>query len=132
LLKVNEGENQLCLNNIKHSPNKESSMSKGNHRFNWKNKLSTDETLTVNFEGQSCIVPTGVTVAAALLGHDDDHFCKSAEDGEKRAPYCLMGVCFECLVEIDGMKNRQACLEPVYEGMQIKRQRPVIEEDNEK
>jgi len=33
-----------------------------------------------------------------------------------------MGVCFECLIEIDGMPNRQACLTPVREGMVVRRQ----------
>ena len=89
------------------------------------------ETVNVNFDGESLSVPYGITVAAALLGHDDDHFCESAADGEGRTPYCLMGVCFECLVEIDGLKNRQACLEPVYEGMSVKRQHAMVEEKNE-
>ena len=30
-----------------------------------------------------------------------------------------MGVCFECLVTIDGEPNRQACLTPVAQGMTI-------------
>ena len=33
-----------------------------------------------------------------------------------------MGVCFECLVEIDGVPNQQACLVPVSEGMSVRRQ----------
>jgi D-hydroxyproline dehydrogenase subunit gamma len=33
-----------------------------------------------------------------------------------------MGVCFECLVAIDGRGNRQACLTPVEEGMQVETQ----------
>jgi predicted molibdopterin-dependent oxidoreductase YjgC len=37
----------------------------------------------------------------------------------------MMGVCFECLMEIDGVANRQACLVPVTEGMQIRRQHGV-------
>ena len=80
------------------------------------------DTVTVIFEDESVTVPAGISVAAALLGHDDGHFCNSAAEEENRAPYCLMGVCFECLVEIDGLKNRQACLEPVYDGMSVKRQ----------
>ena len=103
-------------------------MSNRNSKFDWSNPLATVETITISFEGESCVVPAGITVAAALLGHDDDHFCKSAAEGDKRAPYCLMGVCFECLVEIDGAKNRQACLEPVYEGMDVKRQYAVTDE----
>jgi predicted molibdopterin-dependent oxidoreductase YjgC len=34
----------------------------------------------------------------------------------------MMGVCFDCLVEIDGFGNRQACLTPIAEGMQVRRQ----------
>ena len=106
-------------------------MSQENSKFNWSEPPVSKETVNVNFDGESIRVPYGITVAAALLGHDDDHFCKSAADGEERAPYCLMGVCFECLVEIDGLKNRQACLEPVYEGMSVKRQHAMVEEKNE-
>ncbi len=104
-------------------------MSKGKSKFTWSNPAATSNTVTVYFEEEPCEVPAGVTVAAALLGHDDDHFCQSAADHEKRAPYCLMGVCFECLVEINGIKNRQACLEPVVEGMHIKRQYERVEEN---
>jgi predicted molibdopterin-dependent oxidoreductase YjgC len=31
----------------------------------------------------------------------------------------MMGVCFECLVTIDGNNNRQGCLIEVREGMRI-------------
>ncbi len=40
-----------------------------------------------------------------------------------RGPYCLMGVCFECLVTIDGIGNRQGCMTPVREGMRVETQR---------
>ena len=103
-------------------------MSQGKSKFSWGEGPGSKGTVTVNFDGASLTVPAGITVAAALLGHNDDHFCRSAADGEERAPYCLMGVCFECLVEIDGLKNRQACLEPVYEGMSVKRQQPQVDE----
>ncbi len=103
-------------------------MSRTNSKFSWINPLATVETVTVTLEGTPCVVPAGISVAAALFGHTDDHFCHSAAEGDKRAPYCLMGVCFECLVEIDGMKNRQACLEPVYEGMHVIRQQTAGDE----
>jgi NADH dehydrogenase/NADH:ubiquinone oxidoreductase subunit G len=32
----------------------------------------------------------------------------------------MMGACFECLVEIDGEPNRQACMTPVTEGMKVR------------
>lgn len=42
--------------------------------------------------------------------------------GSPRAPYCLMGVCFECLLEIDGVANQQGCMIRVQDGMHIRRQ----------
>jgi predicted molibdopterin-dependent oxidoreductase YjgC len=35
----------------------------------------------------------------------------------------MRGVCFDCLVTIDGVGNRQGCLVPVAEGMQIEIQK---------
>ena len=91
---------------------------------------SAENTVTVYFEGKPCEVPAGTTVAAGLLGHGENHFCRSAQDRQKRAPYCLMGVCFECLVEINGIKNRQACLEQVEEGMRVRRQHEQVKEES--
>jgi sarcosine oxidase subunit alpha len=34
----------------------------------------------------------------------------------------MMGVCFECLVTVDGMGSRQACLVPVRAGMVVETQ----------
>ena len=69
-----------------------------------------EPTVLVEFEGTPVRVPAGLTVAAALLGHAGaGTFCANSADGSERAPHCLMGVCFECLVEIDGIPNRQAC-----------------------
>ena len=36
-----------------------------------------------------------------------------------RGPFCMMGVCFECLVTVDGTANVQACATPVREGMAV-------------
>jgi predicted molibdopterin-dependent oxidoreductase YjgC len=68
------------------------------------------------------------TVAAALLAHGVLACRTSAVSDAPRAPYCLMGVCFECLVTIDGTPNRQGCLVRVRPGMRVETQagRPEI------
>ncbi len=76
----------------------------------------------VEFDGRSLLVPAGLSVAAALLGHGECSCNNSAPDGDTRGPYCLMGLCFECLVEINGRPDQQACLTLVEEGMRIRRQ----------
>lgn len=77
----------------------------------------------INVDGEDMLVPAGISVAAAVLGHKHEKRAfHNAKDGSPRAPYCLMGVCFECMMEIDGTENVQSCLVPVREGMVVKRQ----------
>ena len=75
--------------------------------------------LTIHVEGQAISAREGDTVSAALLASGLDIRRDTAVSGAKRLPYCMMGVCFDCLVTIDGVGNRQGCLVPVAEGMQI-------------
>ena len=79
-------------------------------------------TVTVQFEGQALCVPAGLSVAAALLSKGAEPFRTTPVTQSPRAPYCMMGVCFECLVEVDGKPARQGCLTTVREGMVIRRQ----------
>lgn len=76
----------------------------------------------LEFEGRAVTAEAGDTVAAALLAAGIDRFRDTPVGGRPRAPYCMMGICFDCLVEIDGVPNRQACMVPVADGMKIRRQ----------
>jgi len=83
----------------------------------------------ISFNGNERHVVPGTTVAAALLGAGESRLRASPVSGDPRAPYCMMGVCFECLVEIDGVPNRQSCLIPVSEGMEIRSQEGRVQLD---
>lgn len=74
------------------------------------------------FDGRGLQAPAGCSVAAALLANGVSTFRTTPVSGAPRAPYCMMGACFDCLVEIDGQPNRQSCLVAVAEGMQVKTQ----------
>jgi hypothetical protein len=74
------------------------------------------------FEGQVASVPGGISVAAALLYLNAGFNRESAISGSPRSSYCMMGVCFECLVEIDGSLSQRGCQTIVIEGMSINRQ----------
>ena len=73
--------------------------------------------------GETLRVPEGISVAAAMLLAGADALRFTPVSGSQRAPYCLMGVCFDCLMEIDGRCNQRACMVTVRAGMQIRRQR---------
>jgi D-hydroxyproline dehydrogenase subunit gamma len=76
-------------------------------------------TLTVFINGVAATARTGDSVAAAMLAAGHPACRITAVSGLPRGPYCLMGVCFDCLVTIDGIGNRQGCMTLVREGMRI-------------
>jgi len=93
--------------------------------------------VTLRFEDRPITAPAGVSIAAALLLNGVGPFRTTPVTSAPRAPYCMMGVCFDCLVEVDGTPNRQACLTPIREGMMVRRQQgasalalPKEEEDH--
>jgi D-hydroxyproline dehydrogenase subunit gamma len=81
------------------------------------------ETVTITVDGSSVRALAGDTVAAALFAAGYDHCRTTPVSGAPRAPYCMMGVCFDCLVTIDGVGNRQGCLVRVRDGMKVELQR---------
>jgi D-hydroxyproline dehydrogenase subunit gamma len=83
--------------------------------------------VAVTIDGVRVVAHEGDSVAAALLLADVGWTRRSNVTGAPRAPYCMMGVCFECLVTIDGIASEQACLVRVREGMRIERPRHVPE-----
>ena len=68
------------------------------------------------------MVPAGASAAAAVLAAGLEAIRATVVEGRERAPYCMMGVCFDCLAEIDGVPNRQSCMVEVQPGMRISRQ----------
>ncbi|MGH8778206.1 (2Fe-2S)-binding protein [Paraburkholderia sp.] len=83
---------------------------------------AADAPVDIWFNDEPLRVPGGRSVAAALLAAGIDRFRATPVSGEPRAPYCMMGVCFECLVEIDGVPSRQSCMVAVRDGMRIRSQ----------
>jgi len=78
--------------------------------------------VSVTVEGRDIRVPEGASAAAAVLLAGFASIRETPVTGAPRAPYCLMGVCFDCLAEIDGVANRQSCMVTVQPGMTIRRQ----------
>ncbi|MDP1751743.1 MAG: (2Fe-2S)-binding protein [Reyranella sp.] len=78
--------------------------------------------VAITVDGKPISARAGDTVAAALIAAGIDHCRTTPVSGAPRAPYCLMGVCFECLVTVDGVGSRQGCLMPVRDGMTVETQ----------
>lgn len=81
-----------------------------------------DNPLTLFLDDQPVEARSGETVAACLLRAGAEYFRTTPVSGSRRLPYCMIGHCFDCLVEIDGVGNRQACLTLVQDGIRVRRQ----------
>ncbi|MBP8294506.1 MAG: (2Fe-2S)-binding protein [Burkholderiales bacterium] len=78
--------------------------------------------LAVTIDGKPFAARAGDTVAATLFAAGIADCRTTPVSGSARGPFCMMGVCFDCLVVIDGQPNQQGCMIPVAEGMRIQRQ----------
>ena len=78
--------------------------------------------VTIAVDGAPVSARAGDSVAAALLAAGIVATRTTPVSDAPRGPYCMMGVCFECLMVIDGVASRQACLVPVREGLRVERQ----------
>jgi predicted molibdopterin-dependent oxidoreductase YjgC len=78
--------------------------------------------IALSIDGKTIEAREGDNVAAALLAAGVTVARTTPVSEAARGPYCMMGVCFDCLMEIDGIGSRQACLVPVRAGMVVRTQ----------
>lgn len=74
-------------------------------------------TIEVHIDGQPRQIPPGITVAAALA-FAASGLTRLSVKGEPRAPFCGMGMCQECRVQVNGLR-RLACQTLCTAGMTI-------------
>ncbi len=83
---------------------------------------SAEVTITIYLDGRAIPARAGESIAACLLRAGVTHFRTTPVSGARRLPYCMIGHCFDCLIEIDGIGSRQACLSQVENGMKLRTQ----------
>ncbi|CAG35220.1 (2Fe-2S)-binding protein [Desulfotalea psychrophila] len=93
----------------------------------FKRDSSVSDSVEIILDGQATSVPAEVNLAAALLAIGEITSKVSPTSKKPCSPHCLMGVCFECLMEIDGVQ-RQACMTTVRKGMVVNRNLAAGEE----
>ncbi|CAN1570309.1 2Fe-2S iron-sulfur cluster binding domain containing protein [Burkholderiaceae bacterium] len=83
--------------------------------------------VVVTINGKAVQCREGDSVAAALLAAGLSECRDTAVKDVPRGPFCLMGICYDCLVMIDDQPNQQGCMIPVRSGMKIERQQGARE-----
>ena len=74
------------------------------------------------FDGEKIDAITGQSVAAALLVANQRTLRKTRFNNNDRGVFCGIGVCFDCLVVIDGITNQRACIIEAKPGMKVQTQ----------
>ena len=80
--------------------------------------------VTITIDGVSLQAYLGETIAGALLANGQRAW-RHTESGEPRGLFCGMGICFDCLVTVDGVSNVRACMTPVADGMVVETEGPT-------
>jgi predicted molibdopterin-dependent oxidoreductase YjgC len=74
------------------------------------------------FDERTIAFEPGQTVAAALIAGGIRSWRSTRVERRPRGLFCGIGICFDCLVIVDGKPNRRACLELAADGMQVRTQ----------
>lgn len=78
-----------------------------------------ESTFTFSWNGQEIRAHRGATILGALLASGHRVLRTTRIAGEPRGPLCGIGVCYECLVTVDGKPNRRACVTAAKPGMVV-------------
>jgi sarcosine oxidase, subunit alpha len=81
--------------------------------------INREKPLKVMLNGQSVDAYEGETIAAVLLAAGIRTFRHTQKNKQSRSIFCGMGICYECLVTVDGVHAVRACVTQVTDGMKI-------------
>lgn len=65
---------------------------------------------TFDFDGRAIAYRHGQTVGAALIGAGISSWRTTRTQARPRGIFCGIGVCFDCLITVEGVPNQRACL----------------------
>lgn len=81
--------------------------------------IKRKEEVTLSVNGETLPAYKGETILAALLAAGYKTLKKSPLEKKPRGALCGMGVCFECIVTVNGTPNVRSCMTEVENNMEI-------------
>lgn len=86
--------------------------------------ISRGEPFTIQVNGQTVDAYPGETLASVMMAAGWRMFHHTALSGQPRGVFCGMGVCFDCMVTVNGRENVRACKTFAQPGDIVERQTP--------
>lgn len=81
--------------------------------------VSREPSFMFGFDGREIVAFPGETIAAALLAAGIRSLRRTEKGDRPRGLFCGMGVCFDCLVTVDGRPHLRACMTQAQPGMTV-------------
>lgn len=75
--------------------------------------------ITITFDGQPIRAYAEDSIGAALTRAGVRSWRTTRRKGRPRGLFCGIGVCYDCLLSVDGAANQRACLVPAVDGMEL-------------
>jgi hypothetical protein len=76
----------------------------------------------IRVDGEPVLAYPGETIGAALLAAGRLWLRTSARDGAPRGLFCVVGICHECRMVVDGQPDVRVCRTPARPGCEVRRQ----------
>ncbi len=76
--------------------------------------------VAIDVDGERLEAYLGETVASALIAAGRRGFRRTERLGAPRGLYCGIGLCFDCLVWVEGVGRLRACQTPVAPGLRVR------------
>jgi aerobic-type carbon monoxide dehydrogenase small subunit (CoxS/CutS family) len=80
---------------------------------------SPEKNISFNFNGEEIMAVEGQSIAAAVFARGNKKLRTTRLKGEDRSIFCGIGVCWDCVVTVNGVINQRACLVQVTQGMVV-------------
>ena len=85
---------------------------------NHQNDIVRTAKVSFTFNGKSLLAHEGESLAAALMQAKQLHISDAPAGGAPRGLFCCMGLCQECVVQVEG-KTIESCRLPVFQGLRV-------------
>lgn len=81
--------------------------------------VTVSRVVDIFVDGKMIYAQEGESLAIALMHAGVTPFRHTPVSGAPRSPLCLMGACFDCLIQLDGQANVQSCMVRVKAGARV-------------
>ena len=75
--------------------------------------------VTIRFDGRELTGVQGQTLAGVLLANGIESWRTTAAGDRPRGLFCGIGICYDCVVTVNGRRDVRACQQPAADGDQV-------------